>query len=84
MPVLLPDEHEAASAEIAGEGINDGEGKADGDGCIDGIAALLEDGEAGVGGVVLNGDDHGVPGADGLFGGGGCRSGRRFRRGLAQ
>ena len=63
MPVLLADEHEAASAEVSGEGIGDGEGEADGYGCIDGVAALLEDGEAGVGGVVLDGDDHGVFGA---------------------
>ena len=64
--MLVADEHEAASAEVSGEGIDDGEREADGYGCIDGVAALLEDGDAGVGGVVLDGDDHGVLGACGL------------------
>ena len=67
--VVVADEHEAASAEVAGEGVDDGEGEADGYGCVDGVAALLEDFDAGVGGVVLDGDDHGVLGADWFFGG---------------
>ena len=67
--VLVADEHEASSADVAGAGVDDGEGEVDGDGGVDGVAALLEDLDAGVGGVVLDGDDHGVLGADGLYGG---------------
>ena len=60
-PVLgHADEHEASSAEIAGARVGDGQGEADGDCGVDGVAALLEDGEAGVRGVVLDADDHGV------------------------
>lgn len=66
--VLVADEHEAAAADVARCRVDDGEGEADGHGCIDGIAALLEDGDAGVGGVVVDADDHGVPGAGGLLG----------------
>ena len=60
--VLVADEHEAAAADVAGCGIDDGEGEAYGYGCVDGVAALFEDFDAGVGGVVLDGDDHGVLG----------------------
>ena len=66
--VVVADEHEAAAAEVSSCGVDDGEGKADGDGCVDGVAALLQDGKAGVGGVVVDGDDHGVFGADRLVG----------------
>ncbi len=41
--VLVADEHEAAAADVAGRGIDDGEGEANGDGGVDGVAALLED-----------------------------------------
>jgi hypothetical protein len=34
---------------------------------------LFEDGDASVGGVVLDADDHGVGGADWFFSGGSCR-----------
>ncbi len=66
--VLVADEHKATAADIAREGVNDRESKADGHGCVDGVASLLEDLDAGVGGVVMDGDDYGVLGADGLFG----------------
>jgi hypothetical protein len=46
--------------------VDDGEGEADGYGCVDRVTALFEDGEAGVGGVMMDGDDHGVFGASGL------------------
>jgi len=39
-----------------------------GDGGVDGVAAFAEDFNAGVGGEVVDGDDHGVVGAGGLFG----------------
>ncbi len=68
--MFVADEHEAAAAEVSGEGIGDGEGEVHGYGGIDCVAALLEDFDAGVGGVVLDGDDHGVLGASGFFGGG--------------
>jgi hypothetical protein len=54
------DEHESTAAEIAGEGIDDGEGESHSDCSVDGIAAGFEDGDAGVGGEVVHGDDHGV------------------------
>ena len=41
-----------------------------GDGGVDGVAAFAEDFNAGVGGVVVDGDDHGVLGGDGCYG---CR-----------
>lgn len=66
---VVADEHEASAADVSGCRVDDGESKADGYGCVDCVAALLEDGYAGVGGVVLDGDDHGVFGADGFFGG---------------
>ena len=68
--VFVADEHEAAAAEVSCEGIDDGEGEVHGYGGVDGVAALFEDFDAGVGGVVLDGDHHGVPGAGGFFGGG--------------
>ncbi len=56
--VMVADEHEASTADVAGGGIDDREGKAYGNGCVDGVAALFEDFNSGVGGVVLDGDDH--------------------------
>ena len=70
--VAVADEHKSASADVAGRGIDDGKSEAYGYGCVDCVATLLEDFDAGVGGVVLDGDDHGVLGADGLFGDGSC------------
>lgn len=62
------DEHEAATADVAGGGVDDGEGKADGYGRVDGVAALAEDFYSCVGGVVVDADDHGVGCAGGGFG----------------
>jgi hypothetical protein len=67
--VFVADEHEASATEVAGEGVDDGESETYGYGCVDGVAALLEDGDAGVGRVVLDADDHCVLGAGGFFGG---------------
>jgi hypothetical protein len=64
---VLVDEHEAAAAEVAGKGIDDGERESDGDCCVDGVASGFEDVDPGVGGEVMYGDDHGVRGADGLI-----------------
>src|ERR1700679_987277 len=61
--LVVADEHEASAADVACGGIDDGESEADGYGCVDGVAALLEDFDAGVGGVVLGGGDHRVLGA---------------------
>ncbi len=80
LALVVADEHEASATEIAGEGIDDSEGEAYGHGRVDGVAALLEDGYAGVGGVVVDGDDHGVGGAGGFVGlssGGEWREGER-------
>ena len=63
--VVVADEHEAAAADVAGGGIDDCESEADGHGCVDGITALLEDFDACVSSIVLDGDDHGVLSADG-------------------
>jgi len=77
---VVADEHEAATADVASLGVDDGEGEAYGYGGVDGVAALLEDGEASVGGVVVDGDDHRVAGADGLVRlGGEGRGGERKR-----
>jgi hypothetical protein len=62
------DEHEASTADVAGGGVDDGEGETDGHGGVDGVATFAEDLEAGVGGVVVDGDDDGVGGAGGLGG----------------
>jgi hypothetical protein len=79
--MFAADEHEAAAADVSCGRVDHGEGESDGDGCVDGVAALLEDGEACVGGVVLDGDDHGVFGADRLgVRLGGCRLRERDRR----
>jgi hypothetical protein len=61
------EEKEAAAAEIAGERMHDGEREAGGYGGVDGVAARLEDLEAGIGGDMVNADDHTVFGASGLF-----------------
>ncbi len=60
-PVLgHADQHEASAAQVSGTRIGDGQREADGNCRVDGVAALLEDGEAGVRGVVLHADDHGM------------------------
>ena len=64
---VLVDEHESAAADVAGKRVDDGEREADGDGSIDGVAAFLQDLNAGVGGEVMDGDDHGVRLAHGLI-----------------
>jgi hypothetical protein len=64
--VPVADEHEAASAEVAGEGVGDSEGEAYRYSCIYGITASFEDGDAGVTCVVLDAGDHSVGGAGGL------------------
>ena len=61
------DEHEAAAADVAGDRMHDGEREAGGDCRIDRVAALLQDGDAGVGGVVVHADHHGVVGGGRCF-----------------
>lgn len=70
------DEHEAAAAEVAGEGVDDGQREAGGDGGVHRVAALLEDFAAGLGGELVGGGDHalgahgrGALGAEGARGG---------------
>ena len=58
---------EAAAAQIAGEGMDDGEGKAGGHGRIHGVAAFAQDLHAGVGGKVVHADHHAVARANGLL-----------------
>ncbi len=62
LAAVVADEHEATATDVACCGIDNGEGEADGRGCIDGVAALLQDSEACIGGVMVDGDDHGVLG----------------------
>jgi hypothetical protein len=64
---VLVDEHESAAADVACGWMDDGEREADGDGCVDGVAAFFQNLDTGVGGKVVNGDDHGVRFADGLI-----------------
>jgi hypothetical protein len=80
LAVACADEHESSAADVASLGMDDGEGEAYGYGGVDGVASLLEDGEASVGGVVVDGDDHRVPGADGLVGLGGEGRGSERKR----
>ena len=65
--VVGAEEQEPASAEIAGYGMDDGESEAGGYSGVDGVASGFEDLEAGVGGEVMDADDHSVFGADGLL-----------------
>ena len=58
--MLVADEHEAAAADISGCGVHDRERKAHGYGSVYCVAALFQDGYAGIGGIVMNADDHGV------------------------
>ena len=56
--------HEAAAADVAGRGVDDGQRVADGDGGVYRVAALAEDVGADVRGEVLGGDDHAVGGGN--------------------
>ena len=84
---VLVDEHESSAAEVAGERVDHGESEADGDRGVDGVAAGLQNSNAGVSGEVMHGDDHGVRRADRLvvleqergLGGVGCGILRRLR-----
>ncbi len=71
------DEHEAASADVAGRRKRDGQREADGNRGVHGIATGAQDLDAGVGRVVLNGDDHRVLRAHGR-----CWRDRRSGSGL--
>jgi hypothetical protein len=64
---MCAEEHEATSAQIACGGMDDGKSKARGDGSVDSVAALAENLKAGVGGEVMDTDDHSIPGADWLL-----------------
>ncbi len=52
------DHHEAAAADVAAARLDHRQGIADRHRCIDGIAALLENLQADLGGIVLGGDHH--------------------------
>jgi hypothetical protein len=65
------DQHVAAAAEVAGEGMRGGHREPDGNRGVHGVAAGLEDGHADVGGLRFHGDDHPVPRADRLMDGAG-------------
>ena len=67
MAVVSAEEEKAASAEIAGCGMDDGEGKARGYSGVDGVAAGAERLKAGVRGEMVDADDHAVAGSDGLL-----------------
>ena len=64
------EDHEAAAADVAAAGIDDRERVADRDRRVDGVAALLEDAHADLGGVVLGADHHAVLRLDGKRRGG--------------
>ena len=72
--------HEAAAAEIAGRGIDDGERVAHGDRGIDGVAAAAQDVDADFGREVLRGDDHAVLGGDRRHRGCSSKAEQRRRR----
>ena len=54
------DEHEAATAKVARDGMHDGQREAGGHGGIDGVAAVFQDFHAGIGRLVMDADDHRV------------------------
>jgi hypothetical protein len=58
---------EATTAQVAGNGMNDGQSKTGGHGCVDSIAARAKDFNTGVGGQMVNTDHHAVLGSDGLL-----------------
>ncbi len=62
------DQHVSAATDVAGYGIHDRESEAGRNGGVNSITALLQDGEGGVGGVVVDAYDHRVVGGDGSFG----------------
>ena len=64
-PVGELDRHEAAAAEVAGGGVDDGQRVADGDRGIDRVAAVLQHVDADLGGEMLRRDDHAVFAANG-------------------
>jgi hypothetical protein len=64
--MFIADEHEASAADVSGCGIDDGQCKSYGYGGVDCVAALFQDGYSGVGGVVVDADDHRVRGSDGF------------------
>ena len=59
-----PHEHEPAAAEVARLRQHDRQREPHGHGGIDGVAARAQDFDPGVGRIVMDGDDHRVPGAD--------------------
>jgi len=61
----MADQHEAATAEIAGVGLHDRQRKAHGDGGVNGVAALLHDGNARLGCQGMVAGDHGLTRDDG-------------------
>ena len=77
--MLVADQHKAATTDVAGRRVDDGEREGGGYGGVNSVAALFEDGDSCVSGIVLDGDDHGMLCADrseaGLLGRGG-REGR--------
>ena len=83
---LEVDEHESAAADVAGHGVDHRQGKAGGDGRVDRISAGLHDLDPGVGGQVVDGDDHGVLGQHGRFPGRGLRgeNGRAEQQGQSE
>ena len=64
---MCAEEHKAAPAEIARGGMNDCKSKARGYGGINGVTALAQDFKAGVGGKMLDADDHSILGSDRLL-----------------
>ena len=62
----VPDQGKGVAADRAGARFDDGQGNGGGKGGVDGIAALLENGQTGLGGQGLAGSDHTLLGVNGL------------------
>jgi hypothetical protein len=67
MAVFGAQKHKPAAAEIAGGGMNDSQRKAGSHGRVDGIAPAAQHLNTGVGGQMVDADDHAMPGSDRLF-----------------
>ena len=69
-PSAMRIEHKSAAAEVARVGKRDSKRKADRDRGVDGVAAISQNGQAHLGRMLLTGNDHRLPRAHRITGGG--------------
>jgi hypothetical protein len=64
---MCAEEHKATTPQVASARVDNGESNASGHGGVNGVAAFAKDIKAGVGGKMMDADDHSMAGTDGLF-----------------